>query len=260
MLVSPKLRVVGTLAVAWLLTVASGRAQDLSLTGGARDDSAPAKTPTPPDEHKRGVYCGVKPGGAAPRGTDAKPGQRPPEITWPGFQMQPDGGSRVFIQATSPLDTQAAASDGKIVVDLGDARVTGANRYPLFTRYFNTPVLRIEIKRAHKRTTLELTMRAQVQPRISTEQAPSGFFFLYLDFPPGNYLGPSPANVGAAPPAPDTLDSPPAPSPPAPSASAGASAHASAAMSASTDSEVPPGMAKPNATGKAKGSFRFGSH
>ena len=29
-----------------------------------------------------------------------KPGSTPPAITWPGFQMQPDGSSRVFVQMT----------------------------------------------------------------------------------------------------------------------------------------------------------------
>ena len=244
-------------AVIVSLGATSARAQELQLgpNEGMNGSSEAAM-------HARGTYAGVRAGGdqtpaiSAP----AKPGTTPAVITWPGFQMQPDGSSRVFLQSTAPLATQAAmANDRLLVVDLGDAGIAGPNnRRPLYTSYFNTPVTRVEIKRTKKRVTLELTLRAPVQPRISSEQAKSGYYFVYIDFPPGTYVAaPAPAAQNAAPPPPVTgsagLDEPPAPS--ALDDNGGASMRASTAM----DGELPPGMSKPKAKAKAKTSVRFGT-
>jgi hypothetical protein len=243
------------------LAATQARAQELQLgpNEGMNGSSEAAS-------HGRGSYAGVKAGGNQAPAIAAKPGTTPAVITWPGFQMQPDGGSRVFLQSTAPLSTQAAmANDRLLVVDLGDAGVAGPNnRRPLYTSYFNTPVTRVEIKRTKKRITLELTLRAPVQPRISSEQAESGYYFVYIDFPPGTYVArpaPAAATPSAPPPPPVSgaagLEGPP----PAPSAldeGAGANMRASTAM----DAELPPGMSKPKAKAKAKGKagFKLGTH
>jgi hypothetical protein len=154
------------------------------------------------------------------------------------------------------------ANEKLLVVDLGDAGVAGPNnRRPLYTSYFNTPVTRVEIKRAKKRITLELTLRVAVQPRISSEQAKSGFYFVYIDFPPGTYVAaPAPPAPNAPPPPPVTdavrLDSPP--SPDAPSA---LDENGGASASTAMDGELPPGMAKPKAGAKAKtkAGFKLGT-
>src|SRR5688572_6840603 len=83
-----------------------------------------------------GAYAGVKLGGE-----QAPPGPRRPgtgvAVTWPGFQMRPDGGSCVFLQSTAPLSVQPVKGQNKWIVDLGKARVDGTNRLPLETHYFN---------------------------------------------------------------------------------------------------------------------------
>jgi hypothetical protein len=255
---------IGWCAGAVLLVASSAHAQELSLSkrSGTGDPSAEG-------EHPRGSYCGVKPGGEAPRGLTVKAGEKPTAITWPGFQMRPDGSSRVFLQATTPIDTQAATAGDKVVVDLGDVRIVGTNRFPLYTQYFNTPVTRVEIKRAHNRTTLELTLRAQVQPRISTEQAKSGFFFVYLDFPAGDYLPKGAAVSSSGPPTPPKTDALEQPDQGADQAGAQAAVDAEGSVTATIDdgnAELPPGMAKPKAKAKAKaktgvkGSLTLGGH
>jgi hypothetical protein len=244
-------------AVIVSLVATTTRAQELQLgpNEGMNGSSEAAN-------HGRGSYAGVRAGGDQTPAIAAKPGTTPAVITWPGFQMQPDGGSRVFLQSTAPLATQAAmANDRLLVVDLGDAGVAGPNnRRPLYTSYFNTPVTRVEIKRTKKRITLELTLRAPVQPRISTEQAKSGYYFVYIDFPPGTYVAapaPAAAAPNAPPPPPVTgaagLEGPPAPS--ALDEGAGANMRASTAM----DGELPPGMSKPKAKAKGKAGFKLGS-
>jgi hypothetical protein len=210
-------------------------------------------------EHPAGVYTGVKPGGNEAPAVPVKAGVTPATVTWPGFQMRPDGSSRVFLQTSVSVTTAGSLLKRSFVVELGDAPIAGdTNRFPLLTQHFNTPVTRVELKRANRHTTLIITLRADVQPQVSSEQAQSGFFFLYVDFPAGNYLAMS-GEPSVSPPRPtdgaalDTAPSAPSPpSPPAPVASAGAGANASAQVSAGTDSERPPGIAKPKAKAKAK--------
>jgi hypothetical protein len=224
---------------------------------GLAQESAVAKNPlqiNPP-----GSYEGVKPGGNQPPPVKATPNTTPTQITWPGFQMRPDGGSRVFIQSTSPLSTAVSQKGKMLFIDLGAAKVSGeTNQFALYTRFFNTPVVRAQLK-SGARAILEIELRSAVQPNISTEQAASGFHFLYIDFPAGNYLAKGTAAPAAAPAvtpvaapgpapgpaAPAHLDDGP-PAPPEPS-SGGVKANAS------IDTETPPGQAKT----KAKAGFKL---
>lgn len=217
-------------------------------------------------EHPRGTYTGVLPGGDQPPAIPIKPGEGKCAITWPGFQMRPDGSSRVFIQSTRPLTVTSEVKGNRIVVDLAKADIVGDNtRLPLETRFFNTPVTRATILRTAKLTQLVLDMRANVQPKISSERASSGFHFLYLDFPPGDYLQPAPeasaTPTGAAPAQPtrylepraDTAkddERPPGMGELKAKGSAGASGGASAGAGG--------GKAKAKAGGKAKAKAGFG--
>jgi hypothetical protein len=248
-------------ASALLLSAVQAHAQDLALS----EEGAAAKAD---GEHPRGSYMGVKPGGDESPATRAKAGSTPPAITWPGFQMRPDGSSRVFVQITTQVDVSAALVDGKVIVDFGNVAIAGSNnRRPLVTKFFNTPVTSVEVKRANKRTTLVLTMRAPIEPRVSQEQASSGFHFVYVDFPPGSYRPNEPQAAAAPPPGPLAAPDPPEAATPEsrdPPAHLDGSASGSASADASFDAELPPGMGKTKAKAKARGkaqaggSFRLG--
>jgi hypothetical protein len=264
MRVGSRSRIAWSLAAAGLFASQSAAAQDINLTAKAEQQAGAPR-------HPRGTYMGVKPGGNEAPGLHVKAGQTPASVTWPGFQMQPDGSSRVFIQTTVPVDPNVSAGGRRVVVDLGDAQVVGprANRLPFYTQFFNTPVTSVELTRERKgkskRTLLVIKLRADVQPRVSSEVAPSGFNFVYFDFPAGQYLANAPA---AAPPPPTQADSsvlnqpPPSPSGDAPSHldgevnARGAVTTPSAAANARLNAELPPGMGKTKA--KAKGGFAIG--
>jgi hypothetical protein len=138
---------------------------------------------------------------------------------------------------------------------------------PLYTQYFNTPVISVELKRDRKskRTQLVITLRADVSPRVSSEVAHSGFNFVYFDFPAGQYLATASAAAPASAPAAaaqttSVLNQPP----PAPTHLDGdVNAHGgvqtpSSKASARMDAELPPGMSTPKASTKAKGKLSFG--
>jgi hypothetical protein len=250
------------------------------LSSAHADAQGPAPSEEDADQQfERSIrhYAGVKPGGDERPATTAKPGSTPAAITWPGFQMMPDGGSRVFVQITTQVDVSAALVNGQIIVDLGDVAIAGRNnRRPLITKFFNTPVTLVEVKRAKKRTTLILSMREPIEPRVSHERAESGYHFVYLDFPPGNYLA-NGAEVAAAAPA---VDLPEAAKPVADatmreapthleggaatsgqvkaSAGGGVGFGANARAGASSNRELPPGVAAPKARAKAGGTLNLG--
>lgn len=240
--------------VPWAL---GAHAQEVSLGPPApQADGAQAA------EHPAGVYTGVKPGGNEAPAVPVKAGVTPATVTWPGFQMRPDGSSRVFLQTSVSVTSTGNLQKRSFTIDLGDAPIAGdTNRFPLLTQHFNTPVTLVELKRVNKRTTLVITLRADVQPQVSTEQAKSGFFFLYVDFPAGNYLGMAADPTASAPRPTDgaALDAaPPDPSHLEADVAASAGASAGARVDASADAELPPGVAKPKAKAKASGKAKLG--
>jgi hypothetical protein len=266
MRVRSRSRLAWSLAAAGLFASHSAAAQDINLTAKAGQEASA--------RHPRGTYMGVKPGGNEAPGLNVKPGQTPATVTWPGFQMQADGSSRVFLQTTVPVDPNVTAGGNRVVVDLGDAQIVGprANRLPFYTQYFNTPVTSVELVRERKgkgkskRTLLVIKLRADVQPRVSSEVAPSGFNFVYFDFPAGQYLANAPPSMAAGAPPPQADASvlnqpPPAPSDPPTHLDGeintqGAVSTPSSAASARMNAELPPGMGKTKS--KAKAGFSVG--
>ena len=164
-----------------------------SLSAGA--DYGLASKPDAPTSadtghgHPAGTYTGVAPGNSATPAVNIPAGKGPATITWPGFQMRPDGSSRVFIQSTSALDAQPSAAPGKYLVALPGARVSGGtNRLPLETRFFNTPVTRVSLNVNRDGAQLVLELRADVVPQISSERGSTGYYFTYIDLPKGQFV------------------------------------------------------------------------
>lgn len=172
------------------------------LTTGAvaAQEALPAGNPGAPTDG----YAGVCPNSANPPAVDVPAGQSPARITWPGFQTLPDQGTRIFVQATVPFQFSTETRGSSFVVSLGDVGIAGENNgRPLETRFFNTPVVRASLKRIKKQkeTQLILELRGNATPRVHTETGTNGYFFLMIDFPPGQYIenAPAPAPVAAAP-------------------------------------------------------------
>jgi hypothetical protein len=177
----------------------SAGADDDIITHG--DEASSSSVP----EHAAGTYMGVVPGSTTPPPA-ARSVKAPATITWPGFQMRPDGSSRVFIQSTTALDPQPTAAPGKYAVHLPGAHVSsGTNRLPLETRFFNTPVTKVSLSVDRTGATLILDLRANVTPSISSDRGPNGYYFTFIDLPKGSYVS-SPAKTGPPPEPEDTAE------------------------------------------------------
>ncbi len=168
------------LACTFVLPASSADAQ-------SRRDTAP---------HPVGHYEGVGPeGGAPPRASAARRAatrRRGPAriVTWPGFQMRPDGSSRFFLQLTSNVSARVSRVEGGVEVYLPETRTHVSNtRRPLLTRWFNTPALSARVRRRGRRdSALVFRMRSDVMPRVSGEQRADGYYYLLIDFPAGDYI------------------------------------------------------------------------
>lgn len=180
-------------------------------------------------------------------------------ITWPGFQMRQDGTSRVFIQSTNQLTQVTTTAPAKFQVHLPGAKIAGnTNKLPLETRFFNTPVSRVNLEVQKDGVTLVLDLRAEVSPVVSSERGPSGYYFLYIDLPKGQYVKAQPTAAEAAPPPPSPterarhLDSAPT------SASASGNAEVSGEASASGKASAGTGEVKATGRANAKGTIKLG--
>ena len=136
-----------------LVLAASGAAGAEEEDEDARsEDSEPSEDgPPPPDARRDGTYQGVAPGDGAPVGRKPRPG-RTPKVTWLGFQPQPDGGARVFVQLDREVAHPQQVVDGALVISLAGARVAHSNsRRALDTRFFDTAIDRVAIEPARRR-------------------------------------------------------------------------------------------------------------
>jgi hypothetical protein len=208
-----------------LAAASGGRAQDYdgpapvnttaSLSAGADEDIqvhvAGAAKPLPQGdhpEHPLGTYAGVVPGASSAPAVPVAKTETKPVITWPGFQMRQDGTSRVFIQSTTALTPQPSAAGSRFSVYLPGAKVAGnTNRLPLETRYFNTPVSRVNIEVQREGVTLVLDLRAEITPVVSSDRGPTGYYFLYIDLPKGTFVK-NPVVPTEPPPAPAAAEKP----------------------------------------------------
>lgn len=157
-------------------------------------------------------YQGVTAGSATePPHASALKGAGARLMTWPGFQMRPDGSSRVFVQTTVEPKFETKKSPGRFELILKNTKVfLRNNRRPLETRFFNTPVTQVQLKRRGKDLAVIVSLRADVTPHVHAEAGPDKrFYYVLMDFPAGQWV------EGAT--APATSEAPP-PSPPPSSA------------------------------------------
>jgi hypothetical protein len=135
-------------------------------------------------------YAGVAPGSSVvPENIAAPPGGSA-LVTWPGFQMTPDGGSRLFVQTTIEIKPELRRDGGDLIVVLpGVSLPPGNARLPLDTHFFNTPLksARLKVRDGGVAVHLEMKPGVGISPGLRTEKAPTGYYFVYVEFPPGNY-------------------------------------------------------------------------
>jgi colicin import membrane protein len=169
----------------------------------AEADQAPAAEAEPGPAT---TYQGVAPGEGAPAGRKPRHG-RNPTVTWLGFQPQPGGGARVFVQLDREVPHAQQVVGGELIISLERARVAHKNtRRHLDTRFFDTAVDRVAIEPARRRPGrsrraargLELVIRFKDPAgarslAAAMSAAKDGFTYLIVDVPAGGRAAAAPA-------------------------------------------------------------------
>lgn len=137
-------------------------------------------------------YHGVTPGSGnnLPKIDELK-GKEGNWITWPGFTMLPNGGSRIFLQSTMLIKYQMTADKkNTMVLKFENTNVhLGNNRNPLVTTHFNTPLTKAFLKKQKKINAYELVilLRVDQKPTVNQATGQDGYYYLFVDFPAGDY-------------------------------------------------------------------------
>jgi hypothetical protein len=119
-------------------------------------------------------------------------------LTWTGFERGPDS-SRVFFQLSRAVEPEVHDDGLRIDIRLPNTRLNVKNNgRGLDTRFFQTPVLEVQLDAVRKRkgpkvkgkrrpssadTHITVLLRAAVKPEIRMQPAANGYHMLVLEFP-----------------------------------------------------------------------------
>jgi hypothetical protein len=137
---------------------------------------------------------------AAVQGSAAQPPPPTSTALMPGFEMLPDGSTRLFVELSKPTSFDAKPSRGSVTYVLKEAHVDRRNNQnPLVTVHFNTPVTSARLVPHARDLWFVVDLRANVQPTATMESSKEGAATLRVSFPKGVYL-PAPSESAAPPP------------------------------------------------------------
>jgi hypothetical protein len=144
-----------------------------------------------------------------------------PVATLPGFEMLPDGGSRLFVVVSKPINVEERHTQRVLTYVLKGTEVQCRNNEnSLVTVHFNTPVTRARLLPFGRDLHFSVDLRADAAPAWKVVNGSDGTATVQIDFPPGTFL---PANgvvdetyygvqrADAVPPPPPNGPPPPAP-------------------------------------------------
>jgi len=159
-------------------------------------DSTPPMSATPPAATPG---SGTSGGSGAP-GADQAMLARPiptmrtrayafPVATLPGFEMLPDGGSRVFVEVTRKVDVEERRAARVLTYVLKGARVVYRNNEnALVTVHFNTPVTSARLLPSGRDLLFSVDLRADTAATWKMVADSDGSAVLQVDFPKGSFL------------------------------------------------------------------------
>lgn len=112
-----------------------------------------------------------------------------PVATLPGFELLPEGGSRLFVQLTANVQVAEKTVAGGVTYVLKGAHILKRNNEnALVTVHFNTPVTRARLLPAGGDLHFVVDLRQNVKPTWKLVPAKDGATVLQIDFPGGDYL------------------------------------------------------------------------
>ncbi len=112
-----------------------------------------------------------------------------PIATFPGFEMLPDGGTRVFVQVSKNVAVEERHGSSSLTYVLKGAHVLKRNNTnPLVTIHMNTPVASARLVPSGSDVDFVVTLRASSTPTWKVAQSGDGASRLEIDFPKGTFV------------------------------------------------------------------------
>jgi hypothetical protein len=109
--------------------------------------------------------------------------------TLPGFEMMPDGGSRLFVELTRTVPVEEKKAAGTITYVLKGAHIDKRNNAnALVTVHFNTPVTRARLIPSGRDLHFVIDLRQNAVPTWKLAPAKDGSSILQIDFAKGDFL------------------------------------------------------------------------
>jgi hypothetical protein len=159
-------------------------------TSGASTAAAPTSSasvaPVPRPAAGYGYGSPRREAAKAPR---ARIGGSGPVATLPGFEMMPDGGSRLFVELTRTVAVEEKKAAGTITYVLKGAHIDKRNNAnALVTVHFNTPVTRARLVPSGRDLHFVIDLRQNAVPTWKLAPAKDGASILQIDFAKGDFL------------------------------------------------------------------------
>lgn len=181
-------------------------AQPAQPSDGKQGDGKDAKPPPAPD--RQGYSYKDAPRKPVARRVRRRVGG--PVATLPGFEMRPDGGSRVFVQLSQEVQVEERKAAGSVTYILKGTHVAvWNNTNALVTVHFDTPVSRARLVPHGNDTWLVIDLRAAAAPAWKVTPTADKSAMLSVDFARLSASGPTEKaeKKEAPPPAPAPKDS-----------------------------------------------------
>ena len=144
-----------------------------------RTEEDPGFTPANPG----GFYSGVSTrGNQVPPIPPADFKSRPALMTWAGFERAPEG-SRVYFQLNGPVQHEMHQDGLVLKVRMRNTKVNVKNNARrLDTRYFETPVREVRVRRVGKDTEATIELKRAASPTVQLVDGKGGYKLLTVQF------------------------------------------------------------------------------
>jgi len=107
-----------------------------------------------------------------------------PLATYPGFTLQPDGTSKIWLSVNKKVPVEVRKAPGRIVFVLRQVQVgVRNNSNPLVTTHFPTAVASARLVASKNGAELVIELRDRVQPSHRVTDGPSGAMLLEVTVP-----------------------------------------------------------------------------
>ena len=181
------------MAISALCALSAPWAGALAAADAAQPSAgSPAVGPSERDPNPLGSFevepAALSPGPLAKKA--AGKGDRRPAVTFAGFHLFDNGGSRIFVNLTKAVTVDVRRNKRKVEYVLRGARVA-IRHGDLPTEYFTSPVVSARIAAEGPDAVMRVLLREPVEPKHRVVRHADGMATLYVDFP-------RPARSGAA--------------------------------------------------------------